>query len=75
MLVDRVLPTALQRLNTIQADAFLTDAAKLLCDTHKSLVVVCNPDGVMVGVISKTDIVRQIAHCEGSRCTAAVVSN
>jgi CBS domain-containing protein len=23
----------------------------------------------MVGVISKTDIVRQIAYCEGSRCT------
>ena len=25
----------------------------------------------MVGVITKTDIVRQIAHCEGSRCTTA----
>jgi CBS domain-containing protein len=72
MLVERVLPTALKRLNTIQADALITDAAKLLSDTHKSLVVVCNPDGVMVGVISKTDIVRQIAHCEGSRCTTAV---
>jgi hypothetical protein len=36
---------------------------------HKSLLVVCNPDGVMVGIISKTDIVRQIAYCEGSRCT------
>ena len=69
MLVDRVLPIALKRLNTIQADALLPDAAKLLCDTHKSLLVVCNSDGAMVGVISKTDIVRQIAHCEGSRCT------
>jgi CBS domain-containing protein len=72
MLVERVLPTALKRLNTIQVGAFLTDAAKLLCDTHKSLLVVCNRDGVMVGVISKTDIVRQIARCEGSRCTTAV---
>ena len=69
MLVERVLPIAIQRLNTIQAGALLTDAAKLLCDTHKALLVVCNPDGVMVGIISKTDIVRQIAHCEGSRCT------
>ena len=69
MLVERVLPIALKRLNTIQAGAFLTDAAKLLCETHRSLLVVCNPDGVMVGIISKTDIVRQIAHCEGSRCT------
>ena len=71
MLVERVLPIALKRLNTIQAGASLTDAAKLLCDTHKALLVVCNPDGVMVGIISKTDIVRQIAHCEGSRCTTA----
>jgi CBS domain-containing protein len=69
MLVERVLPLALKRLNTIQTGALLTDAAKLLCDTHRALLVVCNPDGVMVGVISKTDIVRQIAHCEGSRCT------
>ena len=69
ILVERVLPIALKRLNTIKVGALLTDAAKLLCDTHKALLVVCNPDGVMVGVISKTDIVRQIAHCEGSRCT------
>jgi hypothetical protein len=30
MLVERVLPIALKRLNTIQADALLTDAVKLL---------------------------------------------
>ena len=72
MLVERVLPTALKRLNTIQTGAFLTDAAKLLYETHKSLVVVCNADGMMVGVISKTDIVRLVADCEGTRCTTAV---
>ena len=66
MLVERILPVALKRLITIPADAFLTDAAKLLSNTHISLVVVCDPDGVMVGVITKTDIVRQIAHYEGS---------
>jgi signal-transduction protein with cAMP-binding, CBS, and nucleotidyltransferase domain len=72
MLVERVLPVAAKRLNTIQAGAFLKDAAKLLCDTHRSLLVVCNPDGTMVGVVSKTDIVRQLAHGEGSPCTTAV---
>jgi CBS domain-containing protein len=71
MLVERILPTALQRLRTIQADAALTEAAKLLSNTHISLVVVCNLDGVMVGILTKTDIVRQIAHCAGSRCTTA----
>ena len=72
MFVETVLPVAVKRLNTIQTGALLTDAAKLLCETpHKALLVVCNPDGVMVGVISKTDIIRQMAHCEVNRCMTA----
>lgn len=74
MLVERLLPIALKRLSTIQADAFLTDAAKLLSDTHISLVVVCNGDGRMAGVITKTDIVRQIARCQGASSTIAVAA-
>jgi CBS domain-containing protein len=74
MLVERVLPIALQRLITIRDDALLTEAAKLLSGTHPSLVVVCNPDGVMVGVITKTDVVRQIAHCEGVSCTMSAAA-
>jgi CBS domain-containing protein len=69
MLVERILPIALKRLNTIPTGALLTNAAKLLCDTHRSLLVVCNADGAMVGVITKTDIVLQISSCEGGRCT------
>ena len=42
ILVERVLPLAVKRLITIQAVALLTDAAKLLCDTNRSLLVVCN---------------------------------
>jgi CBS domain-containing protein len=61
MRVENILPKALERLITIQADASLADAAKLLCDTHRALVVVCDRDGVMLGVITKTDVVRQIA--------------
>ena len=72
MRVERVLPIAIQRLITIRDDALVTDAAKLLSSTHKSLVVVCNPDGVMVGVIDKTDVVRQMAHCQGVPCTMSV---
>ena len=71
MLVERILPIALKRLRTIEPDAILPDAAKLLSDTHISLVVVCNADRKMIGVITKTDIVRQIANCQGSRCTSA----
>jgi CBS domain-containing protein len=74
MRVERVLPIAIQRLITIRDDALVTDAAKLLSSTHKSLVVVCNPDGVMVGVIDKTDVVRQMAHCQGVPCTMSVAA-
>jgi CBS domain-containing protein len=74
MRVERILSIALQRLITIRDDALLADAAKLLSSTHKALLVVCNPDGVMVGVISKTDVVRQIAHCQGVSCTMSVAA-
>jgi len=51
---------------TIQEDASLGDAARLLSDTHRALLVVCNGEGAMVGVITKTDVVRQVAQCQGS---------
>ena len=53
------------RLVTISADTLLVDVAKLLSDAHISLVIVCNSDGVMVGVVTKTNIVQQIGRsCE-----------
>jgi CBS domain-containing protein len=74
MYPDRVLPVARTRLTTIQTDALLKDAAQLLNDRHINLVVACNSEGAMVGVVSKTDIVRRISHCLGSACTAAVAT-
>lgn len=75
MFVESLLPVAHGRLTTVQADASLTDTAKLLCGTHNALVVVCNADGAMVGVVTKTDVVRQISRCPGNVCgtTAAAV--
>ena len=48
-LVTSVDAVARSRLATIRGDALLVDAAKLLSETHISLVVVCNYDGTMVG--------------------------
>jgi CBS domain-containing protein len=61
MQVETILPVARQRLITTQTGASLADAAKLLCETDRALLVVCDPAGVMQGVITKTDIVRQVA--------------
>jgi len=34
------------------------------------LIVVQGRDGMLAGVITKTDIVRQISHCQGAPCMA-----
>jgi CBS domain-containing protein len=67
MLVDQLIPEARKRLVTIGDDSPLIEAAKLL-RAGIDLVVVCDPAGVLAGVITKTDVVRQISHCEGASC-------
>jgi CBS domain-containing protein len=74
MLVEALMPTARRRLTTIGAEGSLTDAAKLLSDTQISLVVVCAAGGAMAGVITKTDVVRQIAQGQESVFTAPVTA-
>jgi CBS domain-containing protein len=74
MLIEQMLPVARDSLVVISEDALLMEAAKLLSGRHINLLVVCNKLGAMVGVITKTDIVRQIGHCQGSGCTAALAT-
>jgi CBS domain-containing protein len=71
MFVEGMLPTARKRLVTIGVDAPLIDAAKLLRELHTDLVVVCSCDELLAGVITKTDLVRQMSQCQGSGCAAA----
>lgn len=68
-LVSSIDAVARSRLVTINVDALLVDVVKLLSDTQISLVVVCNSDGAMVGVITKTNIVQQFGRCRESACT------
>jgi CBS domain-containing protein len=74
MLVERTLPTARKRLFIIRDDAPLIDAATLLRDLDRDLVVVCSSDELLAGVITKTDVVRQISLCRGCGCTTAASS-
>ena len=69
--VDRILTAGRKRLITIRDEAPLMDAAKLLREPDADLVVVCNADERMVGVISKTDVVRQISQWRESEFAAA----
>jgi CBS domain-containing protein len=70
-LVSSIEAIACSRMATIARDAMLIDVAKLLTQTQIDLVVVCNPDSSMVGVITKSDVVRQIGHCAGGACQTA----
>jgi CBS domain-containing protein len=70
MLVEKLMPAARARLATIADDAPLIEAAKLL-RAGTDLVVVCGHEGLLAGVITKTDVVDQISHCLGASCTTA----
>lgn len=71
MFVESILPTARKRLVTVDDHISLIEAAKLLLDCHTDLLVVRGRDGLLAGVITKTDVVRQMSLCQGSGCTAA----
>jgi CBS domain-containing protein len=64
MLVHHILDTARQRLAVLDRDVCVADSARILASPNTPLVVVCDRDGVAVGVISRSDIVNAIA-CRG----------
>jgi CBS domain-containing protein len=70
MFVERLLPVAYTKLATITTDALLIEAAKVL-RAGTDLVIVCGSTGILVGVITKTDVVNQMSRCDGSICMAA----
>ena len=70
-LVSSIDATTRSRLVTVGVDTLIVDVAKLLSDTQISLIVVCNTEGAMVGIITKTNIVQRIGHCQGVGYTSA----
>lgn len=67
MFVEGMLETAREKLVTITDDAKLIEAAKLLT-SGTDLVIVCDGQGALQGVVTKTDVVRQISVCQGATC-------
>jgi CBS domain-containing protein len=70
MLVKQLVPAARDQLVTIADGAPLIEAARLLT-SGIDLLVVCTPAGLLAGVITKTDVVKQISQCQGAGCIAA----
>jgi CBS domain-containing protein len=73
MFIEGMLPKARERLVTIADDVPLIQAAKLL-QAGSELVIVCDSAGVLVGVVTNTDIVAQISRCQGASCVTEAES-
>ena len=73
MFVEQILPRARERLAVIDAGALVIDAAELMAKPHTDLVVVCS-DGVVVGVVTKTDIVAHVSRSLASGFSAPIDS-
>jgi CBS domain-containing protein len=61
ILVKHVLEPARKRLAVLSQEASLVDAARILANRDTPLVVVCDSDGIAVGVISPGHIVNVLA--------------
>ncbi len=71
MFIEGMLPAAREKLVTVVDDARLIEVAKLLC-AGTDLVMVCDSKGVLQGVVTKTDVVKQISVCQGTTCMCPV---
>ena len=71
MLIEGLLQAVRERLVTVADDARLIEAARLL-SSGTDLVIVCDGDGILRGVITKTDVVKRISTCQGATCLCPV---
>jgi CBS domain-containing protein len=60
-LVQHILETARGRLAVLNREASICEAAAILANPNTPLVVVCDGEGVVVGVISRGDVVQVLA--------------
>jgi CBS domain-containing protein len=61
MLVKHILESARNRLAVLSAEASLFDAARILTNRDTPLVVVCDSEGIAVGVISSGHVLNALA--------------
>lgn len=70
--VEHLLPAAHGCLLAVSDSSALIVTAALMRDQHRDLVVVCDSSGRLAGVVTKSDVVRQISQCAGAGCTTSI---
>ena len=61
VLVQHILEDTRKRLAVLDRQALVSEAAAILANPDTPLVVVCDSEGVAVGVVSKSNIIRAIS--------------
>ena len=61
ILVKHILDAARKRLAVLSVEASLFDAARILTNRDTPLIVVCDSDGIAVGVISSSHVLKVLA--------------
>jgi CBS domain-containing protein len=61
ILVNHILDAARKRLAVLGREASIFDAARILANRDTPLVIVCDDDGLAVGVISSSHIINALA--------------
>ena len=61
ILIKHILEAAQKRLVVLSQEASLFDAARILANRDTPLVVVCDGDGIAVGVISSSHVINVLA--------------
>ena len=67
-LVKHILDAARGRLVVLSEQALVPVAAQILVNPNTPLVVVCDQEGIAVGVISRTDIIKLLARAGSKAC-------
>jgi CBS domain-containing protein len=70
MLVQDILEDARRRLAVVSRDVAVCDVAEILADANTPLVVVCDNEGIAVGVVSRMDIVKVFSRARGDAFNA-----
>lgn len=71
MLIEDIPKSARAKLVVIRKDAKLIEAARFL-SSGTDFLVVQDARGVIQGVVTRTDVVRQISSCRGASCLCPV---
>lgn len=68
--VQHILDDAQRRLALLNRDASVFDAAGIVANPNTPIAVVCDSDGIAIGVVSRTDIARIFSRARGDACNA-----